>query len=371
MAAEKQQQQQQIKEERAKKLQYEKRKSTLLKGGRELSILCGINVCLVVLSPNGKLETWPENLDHVRAAFRDAAQSNKRPRSDNNRKRRRSPSQVGIDDAEKGNKKMKAAISMEEVAGVLEIGKKTEEDHHHQLSRSNCCGNCYQGFPASGEWNNNFAAGIWNYENQIHHHHHHHQDCSVGYGGGGYSSSFGRGQFEFIPPTMAAEKQQQQQQIKEERTKKLQYEKRKSTLLKGAKELSILCGIDVCLVVLSPDGKLESWPENLDDVRAAFRAAAQSNKRPRSENNRKRRRSPSQVGIDDAEKGNKKMKADISDEFHAMGNNFKGEEEVAAGVLEMGKKTEEDHHHHHQLSLSNCCVATLFYTKTFLMQPSL
>ncbi|VFQ63543.1 unnamed protein product [Cuscuta campestris] len=136
MAAEKQQRQ--IKEERAKKLQYEKRKSTLLKGGKELSILCGINVCLVVLSPDGKLETWPENLYDVRAAFRHAAGSNKRPRSDDYRMRRRSPSQVGIDveddDAKKANKKMKANNS----AGVLEMGKKTEEDHH-QLPLFNCC----------------------------------------------------------------------------------------------------------------------------------------------------------------------------------------------------------------------------------------
>nr|XP_027075649.1 uncharacterized protein LOC113699479 [Coffea arabica]XP_027078767.1 uncharacterized protein LOC113702031 [Coffea arabica] len=50
---------------RAKKQSFRKRKDCVLKKSMELSVLCDIKVCAIVIDANGKVETWPENKDDL------------------------------------------------------------------------------------------------------------------------------------------------------------------------------------------------------------------------------------------------------------------------------------------------------------------
>nr|GMC95344.1 agamous-like MADS-box protein AGL81 [Ipomoea batatas] len=68
---------------------------------------------------------------------------------------------------------------------------------------------------------------------------------------------------------------------------KTRYENRKTSILKKGKELSTLCDTKVCVIIVSPDGKLETWPNNLNDVKAILSAVKKSGKPIRSENPRK------------------------------------------------------------------------------------
>nr|GMD01273.1 agamous-like MADS-box protein AGL81 [Ipomoea batatas] len=65
---------------------------------------------------------------------------------------------------------------------------------------------------------------------------------------------------------------------------KTKYENRKTSILKKSRELSTLCDVQVCVIVVSPDGKLETWPDNLNDVKAVLSAVKESRKPIRSEN---------------------------------------------------------------------------------------
>lgn len=58
----------------------------------------------------------------------------------------------------------------------------------------------------------------------------------------------------------------------QERAKKMCYERRAACIIKKSKELQVLCGLKMGVVILSPDGKLESWPPQLSDVKALFDA---------------------------------------------------------------------------------------------------
>ncbi|XP_059286438.1 uncharacterized protein LOC132039900 [Lycium ferocissimum] len=42
-------------------LNYRKKKETIKKKTMELSILCGVKACVVLVDPNGEVDTWPEN----------------------------------------------------------------------------------------------------------------------------------------------------------------------------------------------------------------------------------------------------------------------------------------------------------------------
>ncbi|KAL3337252.1 hypothetical protein AABB24_029754 [Solanum stoloniferum] len=42
-------------------LNYKKKKETIKKKTRELSILCDIKACVILVDPNGEVDTWPEN----------------------------------------------------------------------------------------------------------------------------------------------------------------------------------------------------------------------------------------------------------------------------------------------------------------------
>nr|GMD01274.1 agamous-like MADS-box protein AGL81 [Ipomoea batatas] len=72
----------------------------------------------------------------------------------------------------------------------------------------------------------------------------------------------------------------------EEKAMKTRYQNRKASILKKSKELSTLCDVKVCVIVVSPDGKLETWPDNLNDVKAVLSAVKESRKPIRSENHR-------------------------------------------------------------------------------------
>ncbi|KAL3500545.1 hypothetical protein ACH5RR_039638 [Cinchona calisaya] len=45
------------------------------------------------------------------------------------------------------------------------------------------------------------------------------------------------------------------------------FKRRKEVIKKKAAELATLCDIDVCLLILAPNGDFEIWPENLDQSR--------------------------------------------------------------------------------------------------------
>ncbi|KAI9191536.1 hypothetical protein LWI28_009736 [Acer negundo] len=49
-------------------------------------------------------------------------------------------------------------------------------------------------------------------------------------------------------------------------TKKFNYLKRKTTLLKKANQLNKLCDVNVCMVCFGPDKTVETWPENKSEV---------------------------------------------------------------------------------------------------------
>lgn len=60
---------------------------------------------------------------------------------------------------------------------------------------------------------------------------------------------------------------QEKQNIGISKAKSLSYKKRKECIKKKTMELSVLCDIKACVVILEPDGQIETWPENLDNVR--------------------------------------------------------------------------------------------------------
>lgn len=47
--------------------------------------------------------------------------------------------------------------------------------------------------------------------------------------------------------------------------------KRQETVFKKARELSVLCGIEVCVICYGPDGELKTWPEDREKVKAMAR----------------------------------------------------------------------------------------------------
>lgn len=44
---------------------FKKRKASILKKMRELSVLCDVQACAIVMDPEGETETWPENHSKV------------------------------------------------------------------------------------------------------------------------------------------------------------------------------------------------------------------------------------------------------------------------------------------------------------------
>ncbi|KAF3624360.1 hypothetical protein FXO38_30314 [Capsicum annuum] len=40
---------------------FKKKKETIVKKTRELSVLCDVKVCAILVAPNGEVDTWPEN----------------------------------------------------------------------------------------------------------------------------------------------------------------------------------------------------------------------------------------------------------------------------------------------------------------------
>ncbi|KAL2454189.1 putative ovule protein [Abeliophyllum distichum] len=47
------------------KKSFKIRKESIKKKTMELSVLCDVNACAVIVGPDGSVETWPENLNHV------------------------------------------------------------------------------------------------------------------------------------------------------------------------------------------------------------------------------------------------------------------------------------------------------------------
>ncbi|XP_009776067.1 uncharacterized protein LOC107791495 [Nicotiana tabacum] len=53
-------------ENQNKKKTYQVRKECIKRKTMELSTLCDIKCCTIITSPQGELQTWPENLDAVK-----------------------------------------------------------------------------------------------------------------------------------------------------------------------------------------------------------------------------------------------------------------------------------------------------------------
>ncbi|GAA0141760.1 hypothetical protein LIER_02827 [Lithospermum erythrorhizon] len=61
---------------------------------------------------------------------------------------------------------------------------------------------------------------------------------------------------------------------------KLRFKKRKESIMKMAKELSVLCDIKVCALVSDPDnGKIETWPQNSLEVEQILKEHVLKNKK--------------------------------------------------------------------------------------------
>ncbi|CAI9767824.1 unnamed protein product [Fraxinus pennsylvanica] len=66
------------------------------------------------------------------------------------------------------------------------------------------------------------------------------------------------------------------------RAKKKALLTRKECIKKKTMELSVLCDVRACAVILGPDGQIETWPENRSDVREVinlYRNGSLNNKR--------------------------------------------------------------------------------------------
>ncbi|PSS07467.1 MADS-box transcription factor PHERES like [Actinidia chinensis var. chinensis] len=58
--------------------------------------------------------------------------------------------------------------------------------------------------------------------------------------------------------------------MENKRARMVTYTKRKDCIKKKTMELSTLCGIQACTVCFGPDGAVETWPENPNDVKAVI-----------------------------------------------------------------------------------------------------
>ncbi|KAK4339902.1 hypothetical protein RND71_041364 [Anisodus tanguticus] len=54
------------------------------------------------------------------------------------------------------------------------------------------------------------------------------------------------------------------------------YQLRKECIKRKAMELSTLCDIPVCTIITSPQGELQTWPENLDAVKQVLNLYTQN-----------------------------------------------------------------------------------------------
>lgn len=55
--------------------------------------------------------------------------------------------------------------------------------------------------------------------------------------------------------------------MENEKSRIISFLKRRPTLKKKAEELAKLCDVSVCLLCYAPDGKLDIWPENQEEVK--------------------------------------------------------------------------------------------------------
>ncbi|CAI9117549.1 OLC1v1018951C1 [Oldenlandia corymbosa var. corymbosa] len=64
--------------------------------------------------------------------------------------------------------------------------------------------------------------------------------------------------------------------IEKKANNNLSFKNRKDCIKKKTMELSVLCDVKACAVIIGPDGKLETWPENSSDVIELIRAFQKS-----------------------------------------------------------------------------------------------
>ncbi|XP_057462479.1 MADS-box transcription factor PHERES 2-like [Actinidia eriantha] len=58
--------------------------------------------------------------------------------------------------------------------------------------------------------------------------------------------------------------------MENKRARMVTYTKRKDCIMKKTMELATLCGIQACAVCFGPDGAVETWPENPNNVKAVI-----------------------------------------------------------------------------------------------------
>lgn len=94
--------------------------------------------------------------------------------------------------------------------------------------------------------------------------------------------------------------------------------KRRETVFKKAYELSILCGIEVCVICYGSDGKLKTWPEDIEKVKDMARRYSELSETKRRKGRVDLRQFLEKINTDDSKKKQQKKKRKVR-----LGSNLK------------------------------------------------
>ncbi|CAI9775209.1 unnamed protein product [Fraxinus pennsylvanica] len=78
--------------------------------------------------------------------------------------------------------------------------------------------------------------------------------------------------------------------------------KRKDCIKKKTMELSVLCDVKVCAIIVGPDGTVETWPESRNDVQQVIEMYVNCPV------NKKKRQRPQELDLGGDDRSNKKRK---------------------------------------------------------------
>ncbi|PHT41596.1 hypothetical protein CQW23_20450 [Capsicum baccatum] len=109
------------------------------------------------------------------------------------------------------------------------------------------------------------------------------------------------------------------------------YQVRKECIKRKAMELSTLCDIKVCTIITSPQGELQTWPENLDAVKEVLDLYTQ-NLKPE----KKRKASSSEEKDEEDDEGEKDILTLVESKLDAVNKRIRFLENK--NVVDKGKK---------------------------------
>nr|GME20614.1 agamous-like MADS-box protein AGL81 [Ipomoea batatas] len=320
-------------ETKARKLSYERRAACILKKAMELQTLCDLKIGVVILSPDGKLESWPPQLNDVKALLHACKERGPRGKEIATGGETLVRSKKRKDFGEQGcleilNSKLellkkremlflnhygKEIVSMEGIESqslcdgvVLAYGQEEGDVLTQNLYDEFFFNNGGNAATFKGKEIATMDSGILQHTAQIPNQWH--------YGSSRVNSTLQAGSDRFeacyppqnsftalgngLPSTVTASEECGELQkdfsekesnlegvaMAETKARKLSYERRAACILKKAMELQTLCDLKIGVVILSPDGKLESWPPDLNDVKALLDACKERGPRVKSDN---------------------------------------------------------------------------------------